>query len=65
MEEEVKYRVGDLVVCISGDKRLFTVKDNYGDFLTLICGNPKELYKYPKKWFRPATTAEVNIGHRL
>ncbi|MCF9034410.1 hypothetical protein [Acinetobacter nectaris] len=60
-----EFNVGSSVVCISGDTRLFTVKDNYGDFLTLICGNPKELYKYPKKWFRSAKSKEVEAGKRL
>lgn len=60
-----KFKVGGFVVCISGDTRLFTVRDNYGDFLTLICSNPKDLYKYPKKWFRSAKPKEVEAGRRL
>lgn len=61
----MRYKKGDLVVCIVGDKRLFTVRDNDNYFLTLICGNPKELYIYPTKWFRLAKEEEIKVGHRL
>ena len=60
-----EFKVGGYVLCISGDNRLFTIRDDYGDFLTLICGNPKELYKYPKNWFRIAKPNEIKAGRRL
>lgn len=67
------FKVGDLVVLIGGkelsDSRIFTVNFTgwYSQISVLSEAKFKDIrgYDYPKNWFRHATPAEKEAGHRI
>ncbi|AOA58197.1 hypothetical protein BFG52_07420 [Acinetobacter larvae] len=59
------FKVGDLVVAINGDDRVFTFSSYMTDGRVLLKCKHGRSYCYSKHWFRPATAEEVAANRRL